>query len=126
MYIQLILIPNNTEKILHFSSNNYLSNMTKVAQIKCPACSEWVSSDSNYCSKCNSLLDRNELLKKEREQISGPVKVKPKSRVDLFIERTAESQNPFVRVFRFFVQVLWFVYVSLIAFVIWFVTLLVG
>ena len=100
--------------------------MSKTANVKCPTCSEWVSSETKFCTFCNSLLDRNELLKQEREQINGPTIIKQKSRVDLFIERTAESDNPFVILFRFFVRVVWFVYVSLIAFVIWFVTLLVG
>ncbi|HAA01079.1 MAG TPA: hypothetical protein PK637_05045 [Flavobacteriales bacterium] len=98
------------------------------AEIKCPACLAWVSSSDGHCTHCGSVLDRNVRLKQDR--ISRGVSVGPperkKTRIDLWLERTEHSENTLVVVLRAIVGVAWAIYMAVLGFIVWLVTLLAG
>lgn len=107
--------------------NEFLTSFMTKKVVKCPHCENWVEKVSSSCPSCHSLLDRNEILHEQRKA-EGLIKIKDRKPgvIDKWIERTADTKNPFLKVVRYLVMMLWFTYLGLLAFVIWFVTMLAG
>jgi hypothetical protein len=96
------------------------------AEIKCPSCARWVSNEGTHCPYCGSVLDRNVLLKEERAKRAIPETPKKKSRIELFLDRTENSDKPFVILFRKVVAFFWAIYMAILAFIVWLVTVAAG
>lgn len=96
-------------------------------EIKCPGCHLWVNRTGTHCPHCHSLLDRNEAIKIERENKNGKVIIEKKQGwVDRFLERTAQSENPFVLFFSNVIRVVWMIYMAVLGFIIWFIAWMAG
>lgn len=98
------------------------------SQIKCPACSAWVSKSQSRCTACGSTLDRNQFQKEERIKAGTypEKKERKKTRIELWLERTESSENTLVVFARSIVKVVWLMYLGVLSFIIWMVTLLAG
>lgn len=89
-------------------------------QKKCPSCNHWNQGESLNCESCHSLLDKNEILREEREKIYGKPKVEKPSWLENYLERTKDSTNPFVKFARISLNVGWISYMTIISFIVWF------
>lgn len=89
-------------------------------QIKCPACAHWNIGEHINCEKCNSPLDKNIILKEEREKKFGKPKVEKPTWLENYLIRTEGTKNPFTKLGRFFVLAGWFTYMGILTFIIWF------
>lgn len=89
-------------------------------QKKCPACGYWNTGDIISCEKCHSSLDKNEILKQDREKIFGKPKVEKPSWLENYLERTKDSTNPFVRFAHVSLKIGWITYMAILTFIIWF------
>jgi len=87
---------------------------------KCPTCNHWNKGDVMNCSQCNSLLDKNEILKVEREKVYGKPKIEKPGWLDNYLERTKDTTNPFVKIARTALSVGWIMYMGILSFIIWF------
>lgn len=87
---------------------------------KCPSCDHWNKGDSTHCEKCNSLLDKNEILREEREKIYGKPKPEKPGWLENYLEKTKDTTNPFVKVARVTLNVGWITYMAFITFIVWF------
>jgi hypothetical protein len=89
-------------------------------QKKCPSCNHWNSGEKANCEKCNSLLDKNVILKEEREKIHGKPKIEKPGWLDSYLEKTKDTTNPFVKVVRTCLTVGWVMYMGILSAIIWF------
>lgn len=89
-------------------------------QKKCPSCSHWNDGEAVNCVKCHSLLDKNEILREEREKIYGKPKVEKPSWLENYLEKTKDTQNPFVKILRISLNIGWISYMAIITFIVWF------
>lgn len=87
---------------------------------KCPSCGHWNKGDLSKCGECHSHLDKNVILKEEREKKFGKPKVEKPSWLENYLRRTENTTNPLVKIGRFFVLARWFTYMGILTFIIWF------
>jgi hypothetical protein len=90
-----------------------------VKERKCPSCNHWNKGVSTHCEKCYSLLDKNEILREEREKIYGKPKLEKPGWLENYLEKTKDTTNPFVKVARFALNVGWIIYMAFITFIVW-------
>ena len=90
-----------------------------IKERKCPSCNHWNKGDFTHCENCNSLLDKNEILRKEREKIYGKPKLEKPGWLENYLEKTKDTTNPFVKVARFTLNVGWIIYMAFITFIVW-------
>jgi hypothetical protein len=65
-------------------------------------------------------MDKNEILKEERENIYGKPKIEKPGWLDNYLEKTKDTTNPFVKVARTCLTVGWVMYMGILSFIIWF------
>jgi len=91
-----------------------------VKEKKCPSCSHWNAGEKIRCDQCHSWLDKNEILKEEREKIYGKPKIQKPGWLENYMERTRDSTNIFVRFIRTSLTIGWITYMAILTFIIWF------
>ena len=92
---------------------------------KCPSCGTW-NNDNDFCKQCGMAISPKELEKLEvvkRQTFSDKVK---KTMVDKGFIRFKNSKNPFLRELYKILYGFWVVYMAIISFILWFITLLAG
>jgi hypothetical protein len=75
--------------------------------IKCPKCQTW-NEDRDYCLNCNELLNYKIQRALEIEAKRVAEENRPKSDLDLFLERIKNSDKPSEKVLHYLLQSLWF------------------
>jgi hypothetical protein len=97
-----------------------------IKEKKCPSCFHWNMGDALNCVKCNSLLDKNEILREEREKINGKPRIEKPGWLDNYLEKTQYTTNPFVKIARNALTIGWIMYMGILSFIVWFAVTLAG
>jgi len=87
---------------------------------KCKKCGAW-NSQNDFCKECLAPISPKELEKiavKKRKAIKDKA---PKSKLDTFVEKVKNSNNPFVIILYKTVSFLWFIYMAILSFFLWFI-----
>lgn len=78
---------------------------------------------SDYCSHCNTLLNSEMIREIENEQKKVALANRPSSKIDIFISEVKNSNNILVKGIYYVFHSIWFVFVSIVTFLMAFVAL---
>ncbi|MBX7095220.1 MAG: hypothetical protein K1X56_10880 [Flavobacteriales bacterium] len=97
-------------------------------EIQCPNCKAWMKGSGEHCDQCGAVLNRHEYIREERIKqglIPSP-KPKKKSRIEIWLDKTEDSENTLIIVLRTMVAAFWLTWMAILGFFIWLITLLAG
>ena len=87
-------------------------------QIKCKSCKTW-NVDVDYCINCNAVISMEEEARLEDEVIAEAIRNKPKSKLDLVIEKYKNHPNIIVKGIFYIFYSVYFIVMSIGAFLAW-------
>lgn len=98
-------------------------------EIKCPNCSRWTPGNHSHCVHCGALvdyriIDQQKRASREAERIRR--KEANPTRLEKYLKKIKHSKNPAVRFLYHVLNVVWTVYMALMAFIIWFTAIFSG
>lgn len=98
-------------------------------EIKCPECNNWTPGDRSHCVHCGNLVDAQLIDQRERaarEDKRRRSKAASETAFEKRLKKMRYSTNPFTRFLYQVLNVIWMIYMALLAFVIWFTTIFSG
>jgi len=87
-------------------------------QIKCKSCQTW-NTDVDYCTTCNTVISMEEEARLEDEIYAEKIRNKPKSKLDIFIEKYKNHPNIIVKGIFYIFYSVYFIVMSIGAFMAW-------
>jgi len=89
---------------------------------KCTNCGTW-NQQNDFCVQCDTPISPKEVQKIQVDNRAKIINKRPKSKLDLFIEKVKNSTNPFVIILYKTVSFVWFIYMAILSFFLWFIAL---
>ena len=100
-----------------------------IHQKKCHECANWTDGSLQRCAFCNAIIDPiliAEAEQIEKQRILRENAIKSESKLNRFLRKFQESDNPFNKVLFKIFQIVFNIYMAILSFFIWLIALISG